>query len=86
MANHVLNYQWACWLAVWVMVGTFYGLRIINTVVSKTGRGSILVFMLSAVLLIASLISGIYNGIELKHEADDGANVFEFRSLCAAEE
>ena len=68
------------------MVGTFYGLRIINTVVKKTGRGSVLVFMLSAVLLIASLISGIYNGIELKNEADDGVNVFEFRRLCADED
>ena len=82
MINKALNYAWGSWLAIWVLIGTFVGLKIVNLTVKRTGRGSIIVFVLSAVLLLASLISGVYNGVELSNQSKDGEQVFDFRRLC----
>lgn len=70
------------WLALWVVAGTLTGLTVVGKVVKKSGRQSIIVFLLMSVLLIAAGATLVLDTINIVGELEHGDSIWEMGSIC----
>lgn len=77
-----LDYQYGMWLALWVVAGTLTGLTVVGKVVKKSGRQSIIVFLLMTVLLIAAGATLVLDTINIVGELDHGESIWSMGSVC----
>jgi uncharacterized membrane protein YfcA len=75
-------WYYAIWLGAFSIIGTIFGIIVVNRVVKRTGKQSIVVLLL-VTLIYASLVAmpaeGIYNIVK---ELDDGKSIFAFKNPC----
>lgn len=71
-----LKWDWGVWLAAFTIIGSIVGLKAIAGVIKKTGRSSILVFVLGFVLVLSALVIPLYSGINMVIDYRDGKNIF----------
>lgn len=81
MTNELLwDYSLVCGLS--TILGTYLGISLINRLVKKTGRQSLLILVLCLLILVSIIVIPINSGIRLKQQADEGIDIFAFRDLC----
>ena len=60
-----LNLKFALWLGLWSIVGSISGMILVDNLIRKYNRQSILVFILVFVLGISTIMIPVFNGLEV---------------------
>ena len=63
-------------------LGSFFGTVILQKLVMKTGRYSILILVLVIVLALSTVTVPGYSAYEIYEDIKEGQSVFHFSSLC----
>jgi uncharacterized membrane protein YfcA len=77
-----IDYHYALWFLLPVAIGSFSGLFLVNKLVEKTGRSSLIVILFAAVLALASVVCPVYSAFDLAKESSDGTNIWGFHPIC----
>ena len=77
-----LNQEFALWLGFWSIIGIIGGIVMVNSLIKKYNRQSIIVFILCLVLGISAILVPIFNGLEVWQQLQDGKDVWKFTSIC----
>ena len=84
--HKMLNLQFSFWIGFWCSGGSILGLYILNKIIKRFNRQSPVVFALTTVLALSSLLVPIFGALEFRKEA--GVSVFsigealQFHSIC----
>ena len=62
---HSLNIDYGFWIGFWNALSSLIGLVIVNKVIKKFERQSILVFILTLVMIISTILIPVFGGLEL---------------------
>ena len=65
-----------------MIVGTALGLKVINSLVKKTGRTSYIAILLTFIIILSALVIPIFGGLQMMEKHDKGENILEFGSYC----
>ena len=60
-----LNEEFAIWLGFWSIIGIIAGISLVDTLIKRYNRQSIIVFILCFVLAISAILVPIFNGLEV---------------------
>ena len=82
--NNELNLSFGLWIAVWATVGVVIGLVIVDKYIQKTGRQSIVVWLLFFMFVISVVAVPFFAFLNLKKDYDHGINLLSFKSVCPA--
>ena len=77
-----LNEEFAVWLGFWSIIGIIGGITLVDSLIKRYNRQSIIVFILCLVLAISAILVPIFNGLEVMQQIDDGKDVWKFNSIC----
>ena len=88
--HKMLNLQFCFWIGFWCSSGSLLGLFILNKIIKRFDRQSPVVFSLTIVLGLSSLLVPIFGAIDLKKEilsqSEEGylnwTTILEFHSIC----
>ena len=78
-----LNQEFAIWLGFWSIIGIIAGISLVDTLIKRYNRQSIIVFILCFVLLISAILVPLFNGLEVWQQLTAGKDVFNFTSICS---
>lgn len=78
-----LNQEFALWLGFWSMIGILGGMVLVDSLIKKYNRQSIIVFILCLVLALSAVLVPIFNGIEVMQRIEAGKDVWKFTSICS---
>jgi uncharacterized membrane protein YfcA len=77
-----MNIQFAIWLSIWSSMGILTGITIVNKLMKKYKRQSILVFILVGVLAMSALLVPIQSVINLMATLENGNEIWKITSIC----
>jgi hypothetical protein len=80
--NGELNTRLGLWIAVWAIAGTIIGLRMMMAYIKRTGKHSIVVWVLVYMFVVSVIAVPLFGGINLKKQFDMGQDLLAFRPLC----
>ena len=80
--NGFLDIEYACWISTFSLLGSIGGMIATDWVVKKTGKPSVMVWILVAVFVISTIATPIFGYISLKKQSDEGDNIMAFVSMC----
>lgn len=80
--NGILDLEYCAVLGVMSMIGAGIGMGITDWVIEKTGRASIIVWVLAFILILSAVVIPIMGTIELLDMYNMGKSIFGFYSLC----
>mmetsp|Transcript_2659 Transcript_2659/g.3119 ORF Transcript_2659/g.3119 Transcript_2659/m.3119 type:complete len:451 (+) Transcript_2659:285-1637(+) len=75
-------YDFAFWLAFFAIIGTAAGITVIGNAVKKSGKSSILVFLLAFVILVSCVGEGATGVLDTIKKINDHENLWKFHSYC----
>lgn len=81
--DRLLLFEYAAYFGAASIIGTITGIKLVDIVVWRTGRQSILIFILVCLMAIALIIIPAHSGFTLKHKADTGIDILEPGQLCS---
>lgn len=77
-----LNKEYALWLGFWSAIGIIAGIYIVEKLIKKYSRQSIIVFIMCLVLGISAILVPIFNGLEVWRHIEEGKDIWNFTSIC----
>ena len=77
-----LNLEYGLWLGLWSNLSILLGIIIVNTVIHRTKRQSIIVFILCLVLGLSALLVPVFNLVEVYNDYSLGKDIFSLTSIC----
>lgn len=90
--HKMLNLQFSMWLGFWCSSGSLVGLYILNKIIKRFDRQSPVVFALTIVLALSSLLVPIFGAIDLREQVRNDESIktvvdaikylFRFNSFC----
>lgn len=78
-----VNLFFALWLGFWIILGTTLGVVVLSKLVQKSGRASLLVYLLVIVLIIAALCIIYTDVTSFVSMAKAGENLWAISSICS---
>ena len=78
-----LNQEFALWLGFWSIIGIIGGIKMVESLIKKYNRQSIIVFILCSVLGISAILVPFFNGMEVMQQLDEGKDIWKFTSICS---
>lgn len=78
-----LNEEFAIWLGIWSIIGIIGGIHLVDSLIKKYNRQSIIVFILCLVLGISAVLVPFFNGIEVLQQLEAGKDIWKFTSICS---
>lgn len=75
-----LNPSYAVWIGSWCILGTYLGMRLLDMMMKRWNRQSLIVFLLAGILGISALLIPIFGAMDLLEKFDAGLKdaVFKF--------
>lgn len=73
---------YAALLAVVAIAVTYFSIVQVNKAVQRSGRASIVVFFLTAIMAISALIIPVYGVFQEKDKDNNGVDIWDFNSMC----
>ena len=80
--SNLMNYQYAFITTIFSVLGSYFGTKLTHYYFNKSGRQSILIFILDFVIALSAIILPIISTISTIHDINDGKDVFKFNSPC----
>jgi uncharacterized membrane protein YfcA len=77
-----LYWAWGFWQGTFTVIGSILGLKMISSAIKKTGRVSLLVFMLAIVIGVSAIVIPINATLTMIEDLEAGENVFGFKWIC----
>ena len=77
-----LDVPFAIWLGIWSVIGILLGVTIVNSLIARYNRQSLIVFVLCFVLAVSAILVPIFNGLEVVHDLEQGKDIWAFGSIC----
>ena len=74
--NGQMNYRLGLWIAVFAVAGVVIGLRMMQNYIKKTGKHSIVVWVLVWMFVISVIAVPIFGGMNLKSASDAGVDLY----------
>ena len=84
--DDLLDIPYGLWIGFWSCFGMVLGLCMAQCYMKKTGRQSIIVWVLVFLLFVSTIAIPIFGGISLQKEADEGKDLMAFQDICTAED
>jgi uncharacterized membrane protein YfcA len=78
----ILNLQFSLWISLWCSCGSLLGLYILNKIIRRFDRQSPVVFALTSVLALSSLLIPLFGFLELASHPQGLSQAIEFHSIC----
>ena len=78
-----LNEEFALWLGFWSIIGIIGGIVLVDSLIKKYNRQSIIVFILCSVLALSAVLVPLFNGLEVLQKIHEGKDVWKFTSICS---
>jgi hypothetical protein len=82
IAYGAMDFQFGVWLSIWSSMGILSGITLVNKLMKKYKRQSILVFILVAVLMMSALLVPIQTGIDTVEYMQKGIDIWKMNSIC----
>jgi uncharacterized membrane protein YfcA len=82
MLSDALLWDYAIICGISTLIGTYLGISIVNKLVKRTGRQSLLVLILAVLITMSLIIIPINSGLKLKEKHDDGIDILAFGNIC----
>jgi uncharacterized membrane protein YfcA len=82
IAYGAMDLQFGIWLSCWSSMGILSAITVVNKVMKKYKRQSILVFILVGVLMVSALLVPIQSGLDLVGALADGKDIWKITSIC----
>ena len=73
-----LNWQFAGFLSIFIVIGTLTGLSVISAYVKRTGKQSVIVLLLGCVICVGIILTPTITLLRLQDEE----NIWSFSALC----
>lgn len=74
-----LELSYAIWTGTWCIMGTYIGMRLLDFMMKRWNRQSMIVFLLAGILGISALMIPIFGAIDLLQKFETGdPNIFKF--------
>ena len=77
-----LNLSFAFWIAVYSVLATYVGIKQINKVVQRSGRGSLVVVFLAFIIALSAAAIPVLGALQEKKKSDEGEDIWAFNSFC----
>ena len=71
-----LDVPFAIWLGIWSVIGILLGVTIVNSLIARYNRQSLIVFILCLVLAVSAVLVPIFNGMEVVHDMEQGKDIW----------
>jgi len=84
--DDLLDVNYGLWIGLWSCIGMVAGLLIAQFYMKKTGRQSIIVWVLVFLLMISTVAIPIFGGLSLSKEVDEGLDLTAFSDICTIDE
>ena len=78
----MLNLQYGIFCIIFSAVGSYCGTYLVNNYVKKTGKQSVIVFILFCVVIISAVVLPLSSLLNIINDYKKGYDIFEFESLC----
>ena len=80
--NAELQTRLGLWIAIWAVAGTIIGLRVMMNYIKRTGKHSIVVWILVYMFVVSVVAVPLFGGLNLKMKYDAGFDLLVFKPLC----
>ena len=77
-----MNYEYGIFCVISSVIGSFVGTILIQKLIEKTERASMIVFLLFIVMLFSTFLIPINTIMQMRTLVKDGYSIWEFSSLC----
>ena len=84
--DDLLDIPYGFWIGLWSVIGMVLGLCAAQVYMKRTGRQSIIVWVLCFLLFISTVAIPIFGGISLQKEVDEGKSLWAFSDICKVDE
>lgn len=78
----MVQLDYAALLAIVAIAITYFSIVQVNKAVQRSGRASIVVFFLTAVIAISALVIPVYGVFQEKGKEENGVDIWDFNSTC----
>lgn len=80
--NDFLDLPYACWISLFSLVGSVFGMIATDKVVQMTGRASIMVWILVLVFVISTISTPLFGFFSIRSMARLGTDIYAFTQIC----
>ena len=77
----VLDITFALWLGLFSVIGTIIGIKVINSLIKRTGKTYYLAIILAGVIVLSAIIIPIFGVYKTLKDIEKGIDVFDFDSI-----
>ncbi len=77
-----MNYEYGIFCVISSVIGSFVGTILIQKLIEKTERASMIVFLLFIVMLFSTVLIPINTFMQMRTLVKDGYSIWEFSRLC----
>lgn len=77
-----MNFKLGLWIAVWAVIGVIIGLRMMQNYIKRTGKHSIVVWVLVWMFVISVFAVPIFGGRNVIALSNSGVDIHAFKPLC----
>lgn len=78
----MMNYEYGVYCVISSIIGSFIGTILIQKLIEKTQRSSVIVFLLFIVMLFSTVLIPINTILQMRKMVKEGYSIWEFSSLC----
>ena len=76
-----MNFKLGLWIAVWAVIGVIIGLRMMQNYIKRTGKHSIVVWVLVWMFVISVVAVPIFGGRNVIALSNSGVDIHAFKPL-----
>lgn len=73
--------DWAAWYSAMGLLSTTFGLSVINFLIRKTNRASLIIISISLMIVVAAVMMTVSGIMQIVEQAEKG-QTFGFRDFC----
>ena len=82
MIGGYMPYLYMIWMALFVVIATLLGQKILKKMINRSGRSSVIVLILLGVILLAISMTVVFDSISIAKDVRNKVPVWEFGSVC----
>jgi uncharacterized membrane protein YfcA len=81
-----LHYSYAAWTGVWCILATYIGMKLLDYMMKKWNRQSVIIFLLAFILGLSAVLIPIFGAMDTVNMLEGGKSeevfAFDFETIC----